>query len=175
MKKALFAGITLTLLLGGVFAFSNASHPLDNACPFCNEKIVNYQKFYETDLVVALYTHKPVMPGHCLIIPKRHITRFEELSDEEMVEVLHTIKRVDKAVSEVFGTAAYLILQKNGEEVGQTVPHVHFHYIPRQKGDDSTITFLFNFYVAPFKSPLTKEEMGEAVSKLSEAMGSSSQ
>ncbi len=56
-------------------------------CAFCDDEVLNYQKFYEDDLVLALYTHKPIMPGHCLIIPQRHVKRFEDLSDEEMTRV----------------------------------------------------------------------------------------
>lgn len=86
------------------------------------------QAFYKNDLVLALYSHKPIYPGHCLIIPKRHVERFEMLSEEEITEIGRVIKKVNQAVEKVFQTSSYLLLQKNGREVGQT-PHVHVHYI----------------------------------------------
>ena len=142
----------------------------ESYCAFCDENVLNKQKFYEDDLVLALYTHKPVLPGHCLIIPKRHIERFEMLNEEEITQIGRVIKKVDQAASEVFNTASYLILQKNGTEVGQTVPHVHFHYIPRQKGDDSTLKFLVKMYITNLHSPLPAVEMEKIVTDMKEHM-----
>ncbi len=143
-------------------------------CAFCDTTVLEYQKFYEDDLVVALYTHKPILEGHCLIIPKRHAERFEMLSDEEMVQVGRVIRKVDLAASKVFNTSSYLLLQKNGAEVGQTVPHVHFHYVPRQAGDDSTLKFIAKMFIANALSPIPSSEMEEIVERMKEAMSESS-
>jgi diadenosine tetraphosphate (Ap4A) HIT family hydrolase len=70
----------------------------------------------------------------------------------------------------VFGTSAYLLLQKNGVEVGQTVPHVHIHYIPRKTGDDSSLQFIMRMYVANMLSPVSSEQMAEIVEKMRIAM-----
>lgn len=163
LSGIVLAGVTATLGLSYLEATSND-------CAFCNEKILNNQKFYEDDLVMALYTHKPMLPGHSLIIPKRHIERFEMLSDEEFTRIGQVIKKVNSAVQKVFGTSAYLLLQKNGKEVGQTVPHVHFHYIPRQAGEDSTIKFMTQMYISNLLNPLDPEEMYSIVEKMSSAM-----
>ena len=139
-------------------------------CPFCQSSVLNYQKFYEDALIIALYTHKPIMPGHCLIIPKRHIERFEMLSDHEAVQICRVIRKVDQAVKKVFGTSSYLIWQKNGREVGQSVPHVHFHYIPRLKGDGSTLKFLFNMFWINAQQPIRPSQMHQTVEKLKAAI-----
>ncbi len=139
-------------------------------CAFCDAAVLEYQHFYEDDLVIGLYTHKPTMPGHCLIIPKRHVERFEMLSDEESLRMFQVIKKTDVAAQKVFGTSAYLLLQKNGHEVGQTVPHVHFHYIPRKAGDSSVVVFLFKMFLSNVKGPISPEEMHETVEKLKVAM-----
>lgn len=139
-------------------------------CAFCDTKVLDYQKFYEDDLVVALYTHKPILEGHCLIVPKRHAERFEMLSDEEMMQVGRVIRKVDLAASKVFNTSSYLLLQKNGAEVGQTVPHVHFHYVPRQAGDDSTLKFIAKMFIVNALSPIPSSEMEEIVARMKVAM-----
>lgn len=118
---------------------------------------------------MALYTHKPVLPGHVLIIPKRHVERFEFLTNEELTQIGQVVKKVDRTVQKVFGTSSYLLLQKNGKEVGQTVPHVHVHYIPRKSGEDSIVGFLINMFVANIKSPIPAHEMDEIVAKLKAA------
>lgn len=160
------------LILAGILLFSFSSEKADTKqCSFCNPDIISKQKFYEDDLIIALYTHKPVFPGHCLIIPKRHVERFELLSDAELGQIHRVIKKVNRAVESVFGTSAYLLLQKNGKEVGQTVPHLHFHYIPRLAGDDSTVKFFFNMWIAAMGSPIHPDEMQDIVEALRLAMG----
>ncbi len=139
-------------------------------CAFCDPKVLEAQTFYEDDLVRALYTHKPIYPGHCLIITKRHVPRFEGLTEQEASQMMQTIKKVNTAVQKVFDTSAYLLLQKNGYEVGQTVPHVHFHYIPRKAGDDSEIAFIGRMFYSTIESPLPPQEMREMVTELHDAM-----
>lgn len=164
MKKILFLILVIissTFIISSFHASSNG-----NPCPFCDSSVLNLQQFYEDDHVIALYSHKPVLPGHSLIIPKRHVERFEDLNEDEITQIAKVIKKVNIAVSKAFGTSSYLILQKNGVEVGQTVPHVHFHYIPRKEGDTSTLVFLFQFYTASFKSPIEPETMQQIVSNI---------
>lgn len=167
--------LSASLILSGTivflflkFSFNNDSSPC--CCPFCDEKILDYQKFYEDDLVLALYTHKPILPGHSLIIPKRHVERFELLTEQEMIQIGRVIKKVNRAVEEVFGTSFYLLLQKNGKEVGQTVPHIHFHYIPRKAGDDSSLALLLKIFISNLSKPIAATEMKENVKKLKDAI-----
>ncbi|WP_059358705.1 HIT family protein [Parachlamydia acanthamoebae] len=163
--KRLLIGIVL--LMGIVFIIKSTPSSLNrDNCAFCSSQILDYQKFYEDDLVIALYTHKPVLPGHSLVIPKRHVERFEYLSAAEILRIGQIIKKVNVAAEKVFGTSSYLLLQKNGVEVGQTVPHVHFHYMPRKAGDDSSLKFLLKMYIANFSSPIDVKEMHEIVEKM---------
>lgn len=176
MSKKLLFFIVITGCLIGSYYFSLPQQPTDlyamEYCAFCDPEVLNRQKFYEDDLVLALFTHKPMLSGHCLIIPKRHVERFEMLSDEEMVQIGRVIKNVHQAATKVFKTSSYLVLQKNGLEVGQTVPHVHFHYIPRESGDDSTLKFLVKMFTANVLGPISSAEMQSIVEKMKEAMKS---
>lgn len=139
-------------------------------CAFCDPEVLNRQAFYEEELVIALYTHKPVLPGHCLVIPKRHVERFELLTDAEITQMGQVIKKVDQAVKKIFNTSPYLLLQKNGAEVGQSVPHVHFHYIPRKAGDCSQLGLIVKMYIANVKAPLSQAQMQPVIEQLREAM-----
>ena len=171
MKKAFcFIALVGVILLGILCIPAITQETLGEYCAFCDPKVLNKQKFYEDDLVIALYTHKPVFSGHCLIIPKRHVLRFEMLSDEEFSRICQVIDKVNEAVRKVFHTFPYLLLQKNGREVGQSVPHVHFHYIPRKEGDDSSLKFLFKLYSANLKNPISDDEMQKNVYDLQEAI-----
>ena len=172
-KKFVYSLLGIICLVAGVYIFSPSKNSNDffgKECPFCNRSILDYQKFYEDDLVLALYTYKPIMPGHCLVIPKRHVERFEQLTDAEAAQICTVIKKVNQAATKAFGTSSYLLLQKNGQEVGQTVPHVHFHYIPRRAGDDSSLKFIFKMYVANLQKPISPADMQQATEKLKAAM-----
>ena len=80
------------------------------------------------------------------------------------------IKKVNHAAMKVFGTSAYLLLQKNGREVGQAVPHVHFHYVPRKAVDSSSLKFILKMYLADLRGPISSAEMQEMVGKMKQAM-----
>ena len=172
IKPTLFYVIPILLLIlcvpylkaQDVVAFS------DRPCAFCQSDVLEKQKFFENDLVIALYTHKPIFPGHCLIIPKRHVQRFEELSQAEVMQMMEVIKKVHQAVQCTFHTSSYLLLQKNGREVGQTVPHVHFHYIPRETGEMSTLKFLLKMYIANLRKPIDAQAMENITSQLKQAV-----
>ena len=155
-------------ILFGLFSLS--AFALNASCAFCDEKVLDAQKFYEDDLVLALYTHKPILPPHFLIIPKRHVEQFADLTDDEFTQISRVIKKVHSAASSVFGTSSYLLLQKNGEEVGQTVPHVHFHYIAREEGDNSVLKFLYKMFTTPYFAPISYEEIQSVVTKMKESL-----
>lgn len=172
-KKLSLLTVVLVCLMGGAYflfikPFSHFS--FNDYCAFCDQTVLNNQKFYEDDLILALYTHKPILPGHCLIISKRHVERFEMLTDAEVTQIGRSLKKVNQAVMKEFGTSSYLLMQKNGLEVGQSVPHVHFHYVPRKAGDDSTIQFIVKMYIANAKQPISQDEMRETVEKLRQAV-----
>ncbi len=166
----LFAILFLLFLLALIFPKNKSIAASEEYCAFCNPDVLNRQKFYEDDLVLALYTHKPIFPGHCLIIPKRHIKTFDELSDDEAQQMASVIKKVHQAVQSTFHTSSYLLLQKNGREAGQMVPHVHFHYISRKTGATSTLSFFFHMYLANWKKPIKEQEMATIVAILKAAM-----
>ena len=100
-----------------VFFASNFLKAEEQDCAFCNQQVVDNQKFYEESLVMALYSYKPIFPGHVLIIPKRHVERYESLTDEEILQMGQVVKKVHRAVMKVFATSAYLLLQKNGKKI----------------------------------------------------------
>lgn len=137
-----------------------------SACPFCDKEVLDRQTFYEKDSARALYTHKPILPTHFLIIPKRHVERYEELTEEELLDISKMIKHVDTVAATHFGTSSYLLLQKNGRDMGQSVSHLHFHYIA---GKTNGLSFFTKMLWANLKAPLSRSEMKQIVKSLREA------
>lgn len=127
-------------------------------CPFCSETILTKQCIYENESIYLLLSHKPILEGHCLIIPKRHVQNVIDLTPEELAAIHSAVKKLQNAKPSPF-----LLLQKNGVEVGQSVPHVHFHYIPRNKGETSSLPVLTKFFFSPLLRPLSEEKMKKQI------------
>lgn len=138
-----------------------------SSCVFCDPKILERQVLFEGNGVLAVYPYKPIVSGHVLILPKRHVERFEDLTQEEAGTLVTVIRKVQK-VSEVRGEKDYLLLQKNGKISGQSVPHVHIHYMPRSE-QVGYFRFLIRFLARHLFKPLDEKAMQERVAALREA------
>lgn len=174
-KKLIYSLVIVTICSTGLAFFYivnsfTSSLNTETPCAFCNHQIVSRQKFYEDDLVIALCTHKPIVPSHFLIIPKRHVERLEMLSSEEISHIHQVIEKVNRASQQVFQTSSYFIHQKNGQEVGQSVPHVHFHFIAKSAGDNSHLKFFVNMIIAHLKSPMSSKELQDVTEKMKISM-----
>ena len=79
----------------------------------------------------------PVSNGHTLIIPKRHVGSFFEITREERQSLFELMAQAKQAIDTELHPAAYNIGINDGPAAGQTVPHLHIHLIPRYTNDDS--------------------------------------
>lgn len=91
-------------------------------------------KIYEDDHVIAILDIAPLSEGHALVIPKEPAESIDQLSDDFAAAAGRVLPRIVRALKKVTGATAVNILQNNGSDAGQAVPHVHFHVIPRFKG-----------------------------------------
>lgn len=172
MKKILFILLLSGGLAGALFWMPIQNRFMKGPCPFCKEEILETQAFYETELAVGLLTYKPAVPGHVLVIPKRHVERFEELTAAEMAAIQELIRKVHEAEKGLFGKDDYLLIQKNGLSAGQSVPHLHFHYLPRIPSENHVL-FALRFFLSPYWSAQTGEEMKETARRFQAAVLSS--
>lgn len=78
---------------------------------------------------------KPLLPGHVLVSPRRIVPRFNDLSPAEVQDLFLTVQRVSRTIERVFDASALNIAIQDGQDAGQSVPHVHAHIIPRKKHD----------------------------------------
>ncbi|KAL1592256.1 Dinucleoside triphosphate hydrolase [Paraconiothyrium brasiliense] len=97
--------------------------------------VVTNQVFHLTPLSYALVNLKPLLPGHVLVSPRRIVPRFNDLSAAEVQDLFLTVQRVSRTIERVFGASALNIAIQDGQDAGQSVPHVHAHIIPRKKHD----------------------------------------
>jgi diadenosine tetraphosphate (Ap4A) HIT family hydrolase len=84
---------------------------------------------------VAVADAFPVSAGHTLVIPRRHVTSFFELTEGEVVAVYELLRRVKVRLDGELKPGGYNVGVNVGAVSGQTVGHVHVHLIPRYPGD----------------------------------------
>jgi diadenosine tetraphosphate (Ap4A) HIT family hydrolase len=102
-------------------------------CPFCTlppERIID-----SNDLALVIRDGYPVSPGHTLVIPKRHIGSWFEITQAEQQALLDLLTKTKAVLEAEFKPDGYNIGINDGPSAGQTVPHLHMHLIPRYKGD----------------------------------------
>lgn len=87
------------------------------------------------DHAIALYDGFPVTKGHTLIITRRHVTSFFEVSKEERIALFDLVAEVRELLVEAFKPDGFNIGINDGVCAGQTVLHLHIHLIPRYAGD----------------------------------------
>ena len=106
----------------------------NNPCLFCNSKISGIAR--ENDLAYASYDTYPVSELHCLIIPKRHVLDYFELTNEEIVACNDLIKIIkEEILIKDKNVKAFNIGTNVGKIAGQSIMHCHIHLIPRREGD----------------------------------------
>ena len=107
---------------------------MNNNCPFC--KVESEREIIASSLLsVAFYDGFPVSPGHALIIPKRHVSSFFDLSKEERQDLLNLADSVKRILEERYHPDGYNIGINVGEAAGQSIFHVHMHLIPHYQGN----------------------------------------
>lgn len=103
-------------------------------CIFC-KKIINKEYVFENELAVAFFDGFPVSKGHMLIIPKRHVETYFDITLEEASAMKELVDKVKNFLDKEYHPDGYNIGLNCGEYAGQTVMHCHMHVIPRYKGD----------------------------------------
>ncbi len=89
----------------------------------------------EDDLTRVFMDIQPIARGHTLIITREHFENLYEISQEALVAVTATSRRLAPAIRRVIAPDGLRVFQLNGAAAGQTVLHYHMHLIPRSAGD----------------------------------------
>jgi histidine triad (HIT) family protein len=82
---------------------------------------------------VAFLDHKPLFPGHVLLVPAAHIETLADLPDAQVGALFQTVQKLESAVERALKAEGTFIAINN--RVSQSVPHLHIHIVPRRKGD----------------------------------------
>jgi len=105
-------------------------------CPFCTDPGVQERLIVKNAFAKAFPTNIPIVPGHVLIVPIRHVALFEEMTPEEQDAIFALRNLLRPALQTTFGAEGFHYAWNEGEAAGQSIAHFHLHMIPRKKGDE---------------------------------------
>ncbi|MBR9679033.1 MAG: HIT family protein [Nanoarchaeota archaeon] len=107
-----------------------------NNCVFCKVGNGNLPSFkiYETENYLAFLDLNPIVEGHTLLIPKKHVETITELSLDALNKLGSALVEVEKILIKKYDQNIN-IYYKVGKYASQEVPHAHYHFLPRKKVD----------------------------------------
>ena len=104
----------------------------NNPCLFCNVPSSEY--IFKNNLAFSTFDSYPVSKYHALIIPKRHVENYFDMSEEEVLSCNKLIKKMRNKIQELDPTVdGFNIGTNSGKIAGQSIMHCHIHLIPRRK------------------------------------------
>ncbi|MGH3853419.1 MAG: HIT family protein [Pseudonocardiaceae bacterium] len=111
---------------------SDTRHEIE--CPFDHPRI-RAVEYAGNDDFAAIYDIAPILPGHTLIVPRRHVARVGLLDDDETCRFFAFAHKITRFLVAHFEAEGFDWAIQDGVSAGQTVGHVHLHVIPRWPGD----------------------------------------
>ena len=108
---------------------------MNSDCVFC--KVINGDVaaniVFEDSLSVAFLDHRPLFPGHCLLVPKEHIETLGDLPKKLIAPLFSNVQLLSQAVEQALAAEGSFVAMNN--RVSQSVPHLHVHIVPRRRKD----------------------------------------
>ncbi|MFT7186694.1 MAG: histidine triad (HIT) family protein [Pseudohongiellaceae bacterium] len=107
-------------------------------CIFCKiiAKEAQASIVYEDENFMAFMDAYPLTDGHCLIIPKSHVIRLDDIKASQRAKLFNIGHKIVEAQKKIgLGIQGTNFLVNDGKAANQTVPHLHLHLIPRSSGD----------------------------------------
>jgi histidine triad (HIT) family protein len=142
---------------------SMVSTSFDADCAFCRiARTDDGFRVFEDEYTIAFLDHRPLFPGHCLLIPKSHLETINDLSESLLAMLFGNVRMLSAAVEQAMRAEGTFIATNN--RVSQSVPHFHVHIVPRTKGDG-----LKGFFW-PRRKYKNTEEIGSVLSALRAAI-----
>src|SRR4051794_14822510 len=105
------------------------------SCLFCSIIAGEVAAFVveEDERAIVFLDHRPVFPGHCLVVPKTHYQTLSDLPEGEVGSYFQLVQRVTRAVETALAADGTFVAINN--RVSQSVPHLHVHVVPRRQKD----------------------------------------
>ncbi len=127
-------------------------------CVFCEiaRGEVEAAVVFEDDVSLAFLDHRPLLPGHCLLVPKGHAETLPDLAEELVGPLFRNARLLSRAVERGMDAEGSFLALNN--KISQSVPHVHVHIVPRWKGDGLFSVKLL-WKRSPYKDEATRRQV----------------
>ncbi len=104
-------------------------------CAFCKIIRGEVQSYlvFEDEVSLAFLDHRPLFPGHCLLVPKEHLETLNDLPAALITPLFTNAQLIARAVEKCMAAEGTFVAMNN--RVSQSVPHLHIHIVPRRKKD----------------------------------------
>ena len=108
---------------------------MEHACLFCRIVAgeVAAALIFEDEWTLAFLDHRPLFPGHCLLIPKTHFETLADLPEDLIGPLFGNARLLAGAVEQAMESDGSFVAINN--RVSQSVAHLHIHMVPRRKKD----------------------------------------
>ena len=105
-------------------------------CIFCKiiAGVIPATVIYEDERTLAFLDIAPFEEGHVLVVPKCHARMLTDLPEEDLLAAIRVTRKVGETLLRRLPCDGFNVQQNNGACASQTVPHVHFHVVPRHEG-----------------------------------------
>ena len=109
--------------------------PNSDTCIFC--KIIRGEQksniVFADEMSLAFLDHRPLFPGHCLLVPREHYATLADLPAKLIAPLFTNTQLLARAVEEALTAEGTFVAMNN--RISQSVPHLHIHIVPRRKKD----------------------------------------
>jgi histidine triad (HIT) family protein len=104
-------------------------------CLFCkiSSGEVAARLVFEDEISLAFLDHRPLFPGHCLLIPKDHYETLADLPEVLIGPFFKNVQLLGRAIESAMAAHGTFVAINN--RVSQSVPHLHTHIVPRRRKD----------------------------------------
>jgi len=112
-------------------------------CLFCQiaKGKIYREKINEKDKFFSILDDNQKIPGHCLILSKKHFTTTFDIPKELGEKLLDCIQQTAKRILEKEKATGFNIVNNNFKSAKQVIDHVHFHILPRKDGDKVPLVY----------------------------------
>ncbi|MFX0028782.1 MAG: HIT domain-containing protein [Promethearchaeota archaeon] len=141
----------------------------DVDCILCavrdNDERVVSLKVYEDNLCFIVLNLYPYNPAHLMIVTQRHITKFLDLTKEELLHINRAIQGIQLLLNDLYNPKGYNIGFNQGRNAGGSIDHLHFHLIPRYGTELGFIDIVGKTRVLPEGLEAVKKKIEKNINK----------
>lgn len=115
------------------------------ACAFCELLDSGDARWVAREPAVVAFLPlegSELAPGHTLVVPRKHAATLLDADEDDVTAAAALVRRVSRAMVTGLDATGVVVLNASGPGSGQTVPHLHFHVVPRWDDDEDTLPWL---------------------------------